>query len=211
MKNLVWAIAGFIVLIIVVFVFAAKQKPVSDTTIPSPVSVFTPSPDLTEVDINKKSNDNTNMELKFPLLKKEDISGKKVRIETNKGVIVFELFDDSPIAASNFISLTNKKLYDGLKFHRRVDNFVIQGGDPKGDGTSGPGYSFPDEPVNHDYTRGIVAMANSGPNTNGSQFFIMLADTPLPKQYSVFGKVIEGLDVVDKIVVGDLMQKVSLE
>ena len=132
-------------------------------------------------------------------LDKTQIEGKKIRVKTIKGDIVFELFSDSPLAASNFIFLTNEKFYDGLTFHRREEGFVVQGGDPVGNGTGGPGYQFSDEPVTRDYKRGIVAMANAGPNTNGSQFFIMLADTPLPKSYSIFGNVISGSDLVDKI------------
>ena len=101
--------------------------------------------------------------------------------------------------------------YDGLKFHRVESGFVVQGGDPNGDGTGGPGYQFPDEPVTRDYLKGTVAMANAGSNTNGSQFFIMLKDHPeLPKNYTIFGKVIEGIDVVDKIEVGDSILKLSV-
>ena len=89
---------------------------------------------------------------------------------------------------------------------------MIQGGDPLGNGTGGPGYRFEDEPVTKKYDKGIVAMANAGPNTNGSQFFIMLEDNPqLPPNYTIFGKVISGQDVVDKIVIGDVMQKVTIE
>ena len=127
-------------------------------------------------------------------------------------IIIIALFGDAPIAASNFISLVNKGFYNGLTFHRREESFVIQGGDPSGNGTGGPGYQFIDEKVTKEYTRGIVAMANSGPNTNGSQFFIILADAPsLPKNYTIFGKVVEGIDVVDKIQVGDKMEKVTAE
>ncbi|OGD79352.1 hypothetical protein A2362_01255 [Candidatus Curtissbacteria bacterium RIFOXYB1_FULL_41_59] len=149
--------------------------------------------------------------LPFSVLTKEEIESKKVRISTAKGDIVFELFGDAPIASSNFIYLTEGKFYDGLTFHRREEGFVIQGGDPKGNGTGDPGYKFSDEPVIRDYTRGIVAMANSGPNTNGSQFFIMLADTSLPKQYTIFGNVTSGMEVVDQIQVGDVMEKVTIE
>ena len=114
-----------------------------------------------------------------------ELAGKNIRMETNKGTIEFTLYsEDAPIAVSNFITLTNKGFYDGLTFHRREEGFVIQGGDPNGDGTGGPGYEFEDEEVTKDYDKGILAMANSGPDTNGSQFFIMLEDNPtLPKQY----------------------------
>ena len=126
--------------------------------------------------------------------------------------ITFQFFDDAPLATSNFITLADKKFFDGLTFHRREEAFVIQGGDPKGDGTGGPGYQFPDEPVIREYKRGIVAMANAGPNTNGSQFFIMLADAPqLPKQYTILGNVTSGMEVVDQIKVGGVMEKVTVE
>ena len=140
-----------------------------------------------------------------------EIEGKKARIKTGKGDIVLELFPEAPLASSNFIFLTNEKFYDGLTFHRREENFVIQGGDPNGNGTGGPGYKFDDETVVRDYERGIVAMANSGPNTNGSQFFIMLANNPLPKNYTIFGRVVYGMDVVDKIQIGDTMSEVTVE
>ncbi|OGL94942.1 hypothetical protein A2348_05300 [Candidatus Uhrbacteria bacterium RIFOXYB12_FULL_58_10] len=150
----------------------------------------------------------------FPgVLPLEEIQNKRVRLHTEKGDILFELFaDTAPNTVSNFVYLTKEGYYDGLTFHRRVEGFVIQGGDPRGTGTGGPGYKFADE-LNDEYAydRGIVAMANSGSNTNGSQFFIMLADNPLPKSYSIFGRVLEGMDVVDAIAVGDKMLEVTVE
>lgn len=129
-----------------------------------------------------------------------------ITIETNKGNIVFETYDaDAPKTVENFITLAKKGFYDGLIFHRVIKDFMIQGGDPIGNGTGGPGYKFADElnpnteSYKAGYMRGVVAMANSGPNTNGSQFFIMHKDTPLPKNYSIFGKVISGMEVVDAI------------
>ena len=130
----------------------------------------------------------------------------KATITTNFGEIVFQTYDiDAPKAVENFIALAKKGFYNNLTFHRIIKNFMIQGGDPSGNGTGGPGYSFADE-LNAQtesgkagYKKGIVAMANAGPNTNGSQFFIMLADTPLPYSYTIFGKVIKGQEVVDKI------------
>lgn len=137
--------------------------------------------------------------------------GKISTLETDKGTIVIELFgDEAPLTVSNHIFLVEENFYDGLTFHRREEGFVIQGGDPLGSGIGGPGYSFEDEPVSRDYDRGIVAMANSGPDTNGSQFFIMLADNPLPPQYTIFGRVIEGLDVVDQIEIGDSIIKAEI-
>lgn len=130
-------------------------------------------------------------------------------IETNKGTIKFELLEEeAPKTTENFRMLAGKNYYDGVIFHRVIPNFMIQGGDPLGEGYGGEsawGGKFDDE-INRDsdlysgvYEKGTVAMANSGPNTNGSQFFIMHIDYPLPPSYSKFGRVIEGLDVVDEI------------
>ncbi len=130
-----------------------------------------------------------------------DVSKKyTAKLTTGKGVISVELFaKEAPNAVNNFVFLAKEGFYDGTKFHRIVKDFMIQGGDPQGDGAGGPGYTFPDEPITRDYKRGIIAMANRGPDTNGSQFFIMLKDNDLPKQYVIFGQVTSGLDVVDKI------------
>lgn len=147
---------------------------------------------------------------KFPgVLQPEVLNGKQAVIQTTKGLISLEIYPEATMAASNFILLSANGFYDGLKFHR-VEDWVVQGGDPQGTGRGGPGYQFPDEPVNREYTKGIVAMANSGPDTNGSQFFILKKDTPLPPNYTIFGKVIAGQEVVDKLNTGDVMQKVVI-
>lgn len=138
----------------------------------------------------------------FPgTLPAEQIHNKQIRLTTNKGDIVFKLYDDTaPNTVSNFVYLASGGYYDGLIFHRVINGFMIQGGDPTGTGSGGPGYKFADElNDNHTYVRGTVAMANAGANTNGSQFFIMHKDTPLPHAYSIFGEVTEGMDVVDAI------------
>jgi len=141
----------------------------------------------------------------------KELKNKKAIIETNKGTIEFEIYPEASQAASNFIVLATDGFYDGLTFHRVVPGFVIQGGDPLGNGTGGPGYRFNDEPVTKKYTKGIVAMANAGPNSNGSQFFIMLEDNPdLPAKYTIFGKVLKGQEIVDEIAVGDTMDKVTI-
>lgn len=156
------------------------------------------------------------------VLPAEQITDKLVRVHTEKGDIVFELYPKTaPLAVSNMVYLASQGYYDGITFHRREEGFVIQGGDPfsrelpPGDrriGTGGPGYKFADElKDNYSYQRGIVAMANSGPATNGSQFFIMLKDYPLPKNYTIFGKVTEGMEAVDAIKVGDRMLSVTVE
>jgi len=121
-------------------------------------------------------------------------------LHTTAGDISIELnTKDTPITSENFINLAKKNFYDNTIFHRAISGFMIQGGDPKGDGTGDPGYKFDDEPFTGEYVRGAVAMANSGPNTNGSQFFIMHQTYPLPKDYVIFGMVIDGMDAVDKI------------
>jgi peptidylprolyl isomerase len=125
---------------------------------------------------------------------------KKVLLETNYGNITIELFGDMPITAGNFEKLAKKGFYDGIIFHRIIDGFMIQGGDPTGTGMGGPGYSIDDEFKGHKNNRGTIAMANSGPNTGGSQFFINLVNNNfLDTKHPVFGQVISGMDVVDKI------------
>jgi len=121
-------------------------------------------------------------------------------LHTSAGDIIIQLDTQAtPITANNFVFLAQQGFYDQTIFHRVINGFMIQGGDPQGDGTGGPGYKFPDEPITNEYDRGTVAMANSGPNTNGSQFFIMHQNNPLPKNYVIFGHVIQGLEVVDAI------------
>jgi peptidyl-prolyl cis-trans isomerase B (cyclophilin B) len=123
---------------------------------------------------------------------------------------------DPKLAANtvnNFVGLARQGFYDGLTFHRVVPDFVIQGGCPQGTGTGGPGYKFRDEPVVGEYTEGAFAMANSGPNTNGSQFFITIDDCQrkLTKDYNLFGYVISGMDVAKNVKVGDVMRSVTIE
>ncbi|MGZ4675530.1 MAG: peptidylprolyl isomerase [Acidimicrobiia bacterium] len=145
------------------------------------------------------------------------IDGSKIyrtTITTNRGTIVMDL--DPQLAANtvnNFVGLARQGYYDGLTFHRVVPDFVIQGGCPEGTGRGGPGYQFRDEPVVGEYTLGAVAMANAGPNTNGSQFFITIDDCTrkLTKDYNLFGHVVEGMDVAQAIQVGDVMQSVVVE
>lgn len=125
---------------------------------------------------------------------------RKIKFTTNKGVFVAEMFEDkAPLTTKNFIELVEKGFYDGIIFHRVIDGFMIQGGDPTSSGMGGPGYKIKDEfgeGLKHD-DEGILSMANAGPNTGGSQFFITLAPTPwLNGHHAVFGKVVEGMDVV---------------
>jgi peptidyl-prolyl cis-trans isomerase B (cyclophilin B) len=123
-------------------------------------------------------------------------------MNTSEGAIAFELFDDdAPKTVENFRKLASDGFYDGLTFHRVIKEFMIQGGCPQGTGTGGPGYSFEDEFNDHKLVRGALAMANAGPNTNGSQFFIVTADSCpwLDGKHTVFGEVRDGMDVVDKL------------
>lgn len=145
-----------------------------------------------------------------------EISDEKlplVAIHTNKGKIVIELFeDDAPNTVANFVNLTEKGFYNGLKFHRVIPDFMVQCGCPRGTGTGGPGYRFADEFSRRKHEGpGVLSMANSGPNTNGSQFFITHKATPwLDGKHSVFGRVVEGMDVVNRIRRGDRMEKVEV-
>jgi cyclophilin family peptidyl-prolyl cis-trans isomerase len=155
----------------------------------NPEATSTPSPSPSESPVSTNQN---NMH--------------EITISTNLGDIVFQTYDsDAPKASDNFVKLAEKGFYNSVIFHRVISGFMIQGGDPTGTGTGGPGYSFEDElnpntqSYKQGYVRGTVAMANSGANTNGSQFFIMHKDYPLPHSYTIFGHVVKGLDVVDKI------------
>jgi len=137
----------------------------------------------------------------------------QVAIDTDRGMITMELDPQlAPNSVNHFVALAKDGFYDGLTFHRVVPDFVIQGGDPEGSGRGGPGYKWNDEPVKGEYTLGAVAMANAGPNTNGSQFFICIDDCrrKLDKAYNLFGYVIDGIDVAQKIQTGDHMKTVTV-
>lgn len=134
--------------------------------------------------------------------------------DTDRGPIKLELFQDkAPLTVANFVNLASKGFYDGLNFHRVINDFMIQGGCPQGTGTGGPGYKFEDETNNGvPHERGVLSMANAGPNTNGSQFFITHIKTDwLDGKHTVFGKVLEGLDVVDSVKQGDKIKSVKIE
>ena len=144
----------------------------------------------------------------------DDSALYRATVTTDRGPIVMDLDPQlAPNSVNNFVALARRGYYDGLTFHRVVPEFVIQGGCPEGSGTGGPGYKFEDEPVQGEYTVGAVAMANAGPNTNGSQFFVCIDDCQrkLSKDYNLFGYVVEGLDVAQATQVGDVMQKVTIE
>ena len=150
--------------------------------------------------------------LSTPVLEKnkEGLNVPEMQIDTSKEYIAILVSsegdiklmlnaDKTPATVNNFVYLARRGFYNNTIFHRVINGFMIQGGDPNGDGSGGPGYHFDDEPFEGEYTRGVIAMANAGPNTNGSQFFIMHKDNEMPKNYVIFGKVLEGMDVVDKI------------
>jgi peptidyl-prolyl cis-trans isomerase B (cyclophilin B) len=134
-------------------------------------------------------------------------------IETKKGKLVIDLFaKDVPNTVNNFVFLAREGFYDGVKFHRIIADFMAQGGDPTGTGAGGPGYTFKDEFTVHKHGTGSLSMANAGPNTNGSQFFITYAPQPhLNNHHSVFGQLTKGMDVLKKLTNGDVMTKVTIE
>ena len=134
--------------------------------------------------------------------------------DTDRGPIRIELYPDkAPLTVANFVNLAQRGFYNGLNFHRVINDFMVQGGCPQGTGTGGPGYKFEDEANNGvGHERGVLSMANAGPNTNGSQFFITHVATPwLNGKHTVFGKVVEGLDVVDSIKQGDQIKSLKIE
>ena len=138
----------------------------------------------------------------------------RAEIKTSKGMIIIDLeYEKTPMTVANFVQLSEKGFYDGLKFHRVIENFMIQGGDPDGTGRGGPGYKFPDEfhpDLNHS-SAGILSMANSGPGTNGSQFFITHKETPwLDNKHTVFGKVASGQNIVNLIAQNDIMESIKI-
>jgi len=150
--------------------------------------------------------------------KKENAKEKlpQVLLKTSKGDILLELYEDeAPNTVANFVNLVEKGFYDGLKFHRVIAGFMAQGGDPKGNGTGGPGYHIKCECTrkdHHKHERGVISMAHAGPNTGGSQFFITFEATPhLDGKHTVFGHVIKGLDVVDKLKQGDVIEKATVK
>lgn len=189
-------IALFVLLILGALVFVTKEfnkednnNSTSPTNLPQANSgqVVTPTQTMKKLD-------------KSPAMQIDAKSIYMATVKTSVGDMVIALnAKQTPITVNNFVTLARGNFYNNTIFHRVIKGFMIQGGDPKGDGTGGPGYKFNDEPFTGDYTRGTIAMANAGPNTNGSQFFILQQDNALPKNYVIFGKVVVGLDVVDTI------------
>ncbi len=217
MQNYTNYIIGLLVLVVVGFLIYSLNLPEKDSYENKTDASMVDGDHLKTLATNTEVNNlATNTEIQNQINKKENISMKEtqtVRMETNKGTIVLELNSKiAPKTVENFVKLSQAGFYNGVKFHRVIKDFMIQAGDPQSKddklvnawGTGGPGYQFADEitdPATYKtgYKRGVLAMANSGPNTNGSQFFIMHKDVPLPPNYTIFGKVISGLETVDAI------------
>lgn len=158
---------------------------------------ITPTPTLIQKEVTQVPQNN---DMKQPKMSLDKTKKYTASMKTSLGDIEIELYaDKTPITVNNFVTLAKKNFYNNVIFHRTIKGFMIQGGDPTGTGSGGPGYKFADEKFDGEYTRGTLAMANAGPNTNGSQFFIMHKDNPLPKNYVIFGKVTKGLETVDAI------------
>lgn len=198
---------------------ASQDDTVSETEIPAPTTMAQTDQDIesgcwTAGDRVDTEGDpvlaNIQQWDKPPAMQIDGSKTYSAMIETNMGSFTIELLPaEAPLAVNNFVCLARAGFYDNTPIHRIVAGFVIQGGDPTGTGSGGPGYRFNDEPVNLDYEKGTVAMANAGPNTNGSQFFVVLENLTgrLPKNYTLFGKVSEGMDVVDAL--GNVATKVG--
>lgn len=189
---------SLLIIAILVLVGWVLVKPSIDS-VPKP----SPSPSAQAESLNTNQPQESSPMPKKQYAKAEQVikTGKSytANIKTSLGDITVELAKDMPITVNNFVFLARDKFYDGVIFHRVISGFMIQGGDPTGTGMGGPGYKFADEKFKGEYKRGTIAMANSGANTNGSQFFIMHADYGLPPNYTIFGMTTKGLDVVDKI------------
>ena len=180
--------------VIVVLGIAAIRSPQHSVTIEPQMKSL--SADKTSAPVKKASKQMAEK----PKMQIDQNKQYQAVLKTSKGEITVSLNANlTPITVNNFVTLAKAGFYDETVFHRIIKGFMIQGGDPNGNGTGGPGYKFEDEPFKGEYTRGTIAMANSGPNTNGSQFFIMHADYPLPPNYVIFGKVSKGLETVDAI------------
>ena len=182
----------------------------SETQTSEPISENTPGTESGTMDESQTLGE-TSMN-KPPDMQIDQQKSYSAVLTTSEGNITIKFNPvQTPITVNNFVSLARSGFYDGTIFHRVIDGFMIQGGDPEGTGAGGPGYQFADESFQGEYLRGTVAMANAGSNTNGSQFFIMHQDYPLPKNYVIFGQVTDGLDVVDKIAAAETKAGMSGE
>ena len=198
-KGIIIAVSALILILAIYFILKGGSQDEKNSIQESAQSVSSGSTSPVPSGVQDEQT-NASHDLEKPQMQIDKNKKYTVLFSTTEGKITIELFaDKTPITVNNFVYLARNKFYDKTIFHRVIKSFMIQGGDPKGDGTGGPGYKFDDEPFAGEYLRGIVAMANAGPNTNGSQFFIMHQDYPLSKNYVIFGKVVEGMEVVDRI------------
>ncbi len=189
MLLLIFLAIGLLAIILIAVIISSQgPKDTGKDRVSNVPSITTPMPTITQ-DSPATPSPTLNPSISYQAVLNTSVG--KITIDLNS--------DQTPITANNFVSLAKANFYNNTVFHRVISGFMIQGGDPKGDGTGGPGYKFADEPFTGEYVRGTVAMANSGPDTNGSQFFIMHQDNGLPKNYVIFGKVSSGMDTVDKI------------
>jgi len=193
-KQIASLVAISILVAVVLFFIPKKTNQVEEEQKPEPLELSVPQNDAINDLVNETENQEQNMKVAktytSPPKLQIDLSKQyTAKVTTSHGLLTINLFpDEAPNTVNNFVFLARENFYNDTIFHRIISGFMIQGGDPNGNGTGGPGYKFKDEPITRNYTRGIVAMANSGPNTNGSQFFIMTKDTNLPKQYVIFGE-----------------------
>ena len=197
-------VAGFLLLFVGIIVTIATQfgkkadEMASFGVTPTPAIIIGNSATQAPQQVTQDSIPTEDM--KKPKVSIDKTKKYSALMKTSAGDIEIELYADmTPITVNNFVTLAKKKFYNDVIFHRTIKGFMIQGGDPTGTGSGGPGYKFNDEKFEGEYSRGTLAMANAGPNTNGSQFFIMHKDNPLPKNYVIFGKVVSGLETVDAI------------
>jgi len=196
MKNKALIVGLFLIPFVILAILLFSQKPNPEETNQEPLN------------INQQTKPTmTNQKISKPEMIIDKAKDYRAVLSTSNGEIIIDLNESqTPITVNNFVYLAENDFYNNTIFHRVIKGFMIQGGDPKGNGTGGPGYQFDDEPFDGEYTRGTVAMANSGPNTNGSQFFIMHQDYDLPKDYVIFGKVTSGMETVDKIAKSETKQ-----
>jgi cyclophilin family peptidyl-prolyl cis-trans isomerase len=205
------SILGLLLLVGTVSACGVKDKAKGESEVPAPTTLAEGNADIESGCWKATDRANTEGDATLSGIQQWSkppemtIDGSKkysAKVETSKGDFTIELLPaEAPMTVNNFVCLARSGFYDNTPIHRIVSGFVIQGGDPTGTGSGGPGYRFNDEPINLDYEKGTVAMANAGPNTNGSQFFVVLDDLRgrLGKNYTIFGKVSDGLGVVDEL------------
>lgn len=200
-KNVIVGIGIALVIVIgIIFLFKQKQS-ISVSQLQDQVSQTKKDSSQSNIQIIDTTTEKQKKQWdKQPAMSIDKSKTYTATLRTSEGDIMITLdAKETPITVNNFVFLAKNGFYTNTTFHRVIKDFMIQGGDPVGNGTGGPGYSFNDEPFSGEYSRGTVAMANAGPNTNGSQFFIMHQDRPLPKSYVIFGSVTKGLDVLDAL------------